>query len=129
VFDELEFVYLPSDDVESELAHYVDGLGATVVFAIERFDTRVAMLRLTTDGPKLLLAQHLHGDQPVLVFRVADLTAAEAELRARGVPIGDRFGFPDGDASEVGLPGPQRIAIYERTRPDRAASIVGRRDF
>ena len=87
------------------------------------------MLRLTEGGPKLLLAQHLHGDRPVLVYRVADLERAEADLAARGVECGPRFGFPDGDATELVLPGPQRIAVYERTRPDRAAEIEGRRDF
>jgi hypothetical protein len=129
VFDELEFIYLPSADVASELTHYVDGLGAEVVFAIEAFDTRVAMLRLTDGGPKLLLAQHLHGEQPVLIYRVPDLGAAEAELAGRGVPVSARFGFPDGDATEVDVPGPQRIAVYQRTRPERAAELEGRRDF
>ena len=84
VFDELEFIYLPSVDVAAELARYVEGLGADVVFAIEAFDTRVAMLRLTAEGPKLLLAQHLHGEQPVLIYRVPDLAAAEADLARRG---------------------------------------------
>jgi hypothetical protein len=129
VFDELEFIYCPSVDVAAELAHYVEGLGATVVFAIEAFDTRVAMLRLTETGPKLLLAQHLHGDRPVLLFRVPDLGDAEAELARRGVRFGPRFGFPDGDATEVEVPGPQRIAVYQRTRPERAAQLEGRLDF
>jgi len=129
VFEELDFIYLPSTDVEAELASYVDDLGAEVVWAIERFGTRVAMLRLTDDGPALLLAQHLHGEQPVLLFRVPDLAAAEAELRGRGAEVGPRFGFPDGEAVEVVRSGPQRIAVYERSRPERAASIVGRRDF
>jgi hypothetical protein len=129
VFDELEFIYCPSVDVAAELAHYVEGLGATVVFAIEAFDTRVAMLRLPETGPKLLLAQHLHGEQPVLIFRVPDLAAAEAELALRGVRFGPRFGFPDGEATEVDVPGPQRIAVYQRTRPERAAQLEGRLDF
>ena len=34
-----------------------------------------------------------------------------------------------GDAVEVEVAGPQRIAVYERTRPDRGASLAGRRDF
>jgi hypothetical protein len=127
--EELEFVYLPSTDVASELERYVEELGAEVVWAIERFGTRVAQLRLTADGPKLLLAQHLHGEQPVLIYRVPDLDAAEATLVARGASVGERFGFPDGDAVEIDLPGPQRIAVFQRTRPERAASIVGRRDF
>ena len=129
MFDELEFIYCPSSDVSVERTHYVERLGAHVVFAIEAFDTRVAMLRLTDEGPKLLLAQHLHGEQPVLIYRVADLDAAEAELSARGVALSPRFGFPDGDAVELDVPGPQRIAIYERTRPDRAAQLEGRLDF
>jgi hypothetical protein len=129
VLEELAFVYLPSDDVAGELPHYVDQLGAEVVWAIERFGTRVAQLQMPGDGPLLLLAQHLHGDRPVLIYRVPDLAAAEAELARRGATTGERFGFPDGDAVEVELPGPQRVAVYERTRPDRAASIVGRRDF
>lgn len=129
MFDELEFIYCPSSDVSVERTHYVERLGAHVVFAIEAFDTRVVMLRLTATGPKLLLAQHLHGEQPVLIYRVADLDAAEAELSARGVALSPRFGFPDGDAVELDVPGPQRIAIYERTRPDRAAQLEGRLDF
>jgi len=129
VFEELDFIYLPSTDVEAELAGYTDELGAEVVWAIERFETRVAMLRLTGDGPALLLAQHLHGEQPVLLYRVDDLAAAEAVLRSRGVDVGERFEFPDGEAAEIVRPGPQRIAVYQRTRPERAASIIGRRDF
>ena len=87
------------------------------------------MVRIGASGPKLLLAQHLHGDQPVLLYRVADLDAAKAELRRRGATLGERFEFPDGDAVEIGLSGPQRIAVFQRTQPERAASIVGRRDF
>lgn len=129
MFDELDFIYCPSSDVSAELAHYVEGLGAEAVYAIEAFGTRVAMLRLTADGPKLLLAQHLHGEEPVLIYRVPDLDAAEADLARRGVGFSPRFGFPDGDATELDIPGPQRIAIYQRTRPERATELEGRRDF
>jgi hypothetical protein len=89
----------------------------------------VAMLRLTLTGPRLLLAQHLHGEQPVLVYRVADLAAAETDRARRGVGLSPPFGFPDGDATELVIPGPQRIAVYDRTRPERAAQLEGRIDF
>ena len=75
------------------------------------------MLRLTVTGPKLL-AQHLHGEQPVLVYRVPDLDVAEADLARRGVGFSPRFGFPDGDATELDIPGPQRVAVYQRTPPN-----------
>jgi hypothetical protein len=57
-------------------------MGAELVFAIEAFGTRVAMARLAPDSPPVLLAGHLEGDQPVPVYRVADLDQATAELRA-----------------------------------------------
>jgi hypothetical protein len=129
VFERLDFVYLPSRDVAADVAHYVDGLGAELVFTIERFGTRVAMVRLSPEPPALLLAEHLDGDAPVLVHRVDDLDAAISELRERGVGIGERFEMPFGVGVELELPGPQRIAIYELTRPERGAGLAGRRDF
>jgi len=128
VLESLDFVYLPSRDVAADVAHFTGGLGAELVFAIERFDTRVAMLR-TADGPALLLAEHLHSDQPVLVHRVADLREAIAAFEARGVGVVARFEIPPGEAAELAMPGPQRVAVYELSRPERLASIEGRRDF
>ncbi len=51
MFEQLDFVYLPSRDVAAELTYFTDGLGATLVFAIEAFETRVAMVRLAPDPP------------------------------------------------------------------------------
>jgi hypothetical protein len=129
VFGRLDFVYLPSRDVAADLAQYGERLGAEVVFAVERFGTRVAMIRLGEEPPAILLAEHLEGDAPVLVYRVEDLENAATELREQGAELGSGFGFPAGEGIEVILPGPQRIAIYEETRPDRVAQISGRRDF
>jgi hypothetical protein len=127
--DALDFVYLPSRNVAEDVAHYTQGLGGDLVFAIERFGTRVAMVRLSDEPPALLLAEHLEGDQPVLVYRVEDLEGTLAELAGRGVEVGARFGIPHGPGAELVNPGPQRIALYELTRPERAASLAGRRDF
>jgi hypothetical protein len=128
MFDQLDFVYLPSRDVAADLTHF-HLLGAELVFAIERFGTRVAMVRLSGKPPPLLLAQHLEGDQPVLVYRAADLDRAIAELRRRGVAIATRFEIPHGPGVEISNPGPQRIALYERTRPEVDKRLAGRRDF
>jgi catechol 2,3-dioxygenase-like lactoylglutathione lyase family enzyme len=124
VFDRLDFVYQPSRDVAADLAFYVDRLGAQVVFTVERFATRVAMLRVSDDGPHLLLAEHLEGDAPVLVYRVDDLAAARERL-----PACAPFEFPFGDGLLLSTPAPQRIAVYERTQAERGASLTGRRDF
>jgi len=124
----LDFVYCPSRDAAADLAHWTEKLGATAVFAIERFDTRVACVE-TGEGPAVLFAEHLEGERPVLLYRVDDLASSAADLQARGVETGKPFEFPFGEGVEVVNPGPQRTAIYARTRPDRGASLRGRRDF
>ena len=129
VVDGLDFIYLPSRDVAAEMTVFTDGLGAELVFAIEAFGTRVAMVRLSPTPPALLLAGHLAGDQPVLVHRVADLDRAVVELDGRGVAVAARFEIPHGPVAELTLIGPQRVALYQLTRPQVADRLEGRRDF
>ncbi|MEA2356179.1 MAG: hypothetical protein QOD61_2308 [Solirubrobacteraceae bacterium] len=129
MFDRLDFVYLPTRDAAADVEHFTARLGGELVFAIEAFGTRVAMLCLSPGAPTLLLAEHLEGDQPVMVHRVEDLPRAVAELEARGVTIGAGFEIPHGPAVEVLNPGPQRIALYQVTRPEADERLAGRRDF
>jgi hypothetical protein len=129
LFESLDFLYMPSRDASADIAQFVDGLGGSLVFAIERFGTRVAMIRVTADGPAVLLAEHLQGDAPVLVYRVADLEQVLSELAGRGVAVAARFGIPHGPGAELALPGPQRVALYQLTRPEIAERLAGRRDF
>jgi hypothetical protein len=124
----LDFVYCPSRDAAGDLAHWTERLGAEPVFAIERFDTRVACVDPGI-GPAVLFAEHLEGDRPVLLYRVDDLTATTEQLRERGVEVGETFEFPYGEGAELTNPGPQRVAVYQRTRADRGDSLRGRRDF
>ena len=65
----------------------------------------------------------------MLVYRVDDLADSVTDLSGRGVAVSERFEFPYGEAVEVLSPGPQRVAIYDRSRPDRGESLRGRRDF
>ena len=125
----LDFLYLPSRDVAADAEHFTSGLGGELVFAIEAFGTRVAMVRLEPEPPALLLAGHLEGDQPVLVYRVADLEETVARLTERGVEIGASFEIPHGPGVELVNPGPQRLALYELTRPAAPERLFGRRDF
>ena len=129
MFDRLDFIYLPSRDVAADVEHFTRGLGAELVFAIEAFGTRVAMVRLAADPPPLLFAGHLQGDQPVLVYRVEDLDQTVAQLRDRQVGLGVEFEIPHGRGAEIRNPGPQRLAVYERTRPEADERLAGRRHF
>jgi hypothetical protein len=128
-FDSLDFIYMPSSDVTADLAFHNDVLGGEVVFAIEAFGARVAQVRLSGHEPRLLYADHLQGDAAVLVFRVADLEVALAELEQRGLTIEARFGIPHGPCAAVRTPGGQRLALYELTRPGADQRLEGRLDF
>jgi hypothetical protein len=125
----LDFVYLPSRDVAADAEHFTSGLGGELVFAIEAFGTRVAMVRLEPDPPALLLAGHLEGDQPVLVYRVPNLEETVGRLGGRGVEVAASFEIPHGPGVELVNPGPQRVALYELTRPAAPERLFGRRDF
>jgi hypothetical protein len=119
---------MPSRDVASDLETLADGPGAEVVFAIERFGTRVAMLRLADGPPDLVLAEHLEGEQPVLVYRVDGLAATVRDLADRGIDTGPELGIPFGPMHTFTVAG-KRLAIYEVTRPENFQRLAGRRDF
>src|SRR3954452_21963174 len=107
---------MPADDVAAEVEHLTTVAGARLVFAIEAFVTRVAMLQLAEGPPAVLLAGHLDGERPVLVYRVPELEDAAAGLAERGWQEDNRFEFPHGPAAGYTTPGGHRIAIYELTR-------------
>jgi catechol 2,3-dioxygenase-like lactoylglutathione lyase family enzyme len=128
-FDQLDYVYMPSRDVPADVRYFEDVLGAEVVFAIDGMGARVAMLKLAESPPRVLLADHVEGDAPILVYRVADLPAAMAQLAERGWTKGHSLELPMGPAHSFTAPGGQRLALYEATRPGVVDSFAGRRDF
>jgi len=128
MFGQLDYVYMPSRDVAADLAFFTDVLGGRCMFAIDSMGTRVAMVALTDGPPRLLLARHLEGETPVLVYRVEDLAAASKELRDRGWRDGHSLEIPQGPVRSFTAPGGQRLAIYQLTRPGVEASFEGRRE-
>jgi hypothetical protein len=125
----LDFVYTPSRDVAAELRHLVDKLDAEAVFAIEAFGARVAMVRLSDQPPAVVLADHVDGERPILVYRVDDLDEAAKRLADRGCDPGPELGMPYGPCYAFELPGGHRFAIYQLTRPGADERLAGRFDF
>ena len=72
-FGQLDFIYMPSRDAAADVRYFTEVLGAELVFAVEGMGTRVAMVEISEQPPRVLLAEHLEGEQPVLVYRVADM--------------------------------------------------------
>jgi hypothetical protein len=129
IFEQLDFIYMPSRDVSGDVRYFSDVLGARVVFAVEGMGTRVAMVELTDQPPPILLAGHLGGEHPVLVYRVADLARAMRDLAARGWQRGHTLEIPHGPVCTFATPGGHRLAVYQLTRPGAADHFAGRRDF
>lgn len=130
MFEHLDYVYMPSRDVAADVTFFTEVLGGRLVFAIDGMGTRVAMVALTEDPPRILLAGHLDGDRPVLVYRVDDLPTAMSELESRGWMAGHTLEIPQGPVCSFTAPGGQRLAIYQLTRPGvEEADFAGRRDF
>jgi hypothetical protein len=128
-FVSLDYVYMPSKDVAADLAYFTDVLGAERVFAIDGMGTRVAMVRLTDAAPFVLLADHVGGDAPILVYRVDSIATAMDDLNGRGWKQGRRLELPMGPACSFSAPGGQRLAIYEATRPGVVEHFAGQADF
>jgi hypothetical protein len=128
-FDQLDFLYVPSADVAADADELAAAAGAETVFRIEAFGARVAMLWLAAGPPALLLTDHLEGERPILIYRVADLDGAVDTLNARGLDPGPRFGIPPGPCCSFATKGGHRVAIYEPTRPEVVDRFAGRRDF
>jgi hypothetical protein len=128
-FQQLDFLYMPSADVAADVEYFTGVLGGRLVFAIEAFGTRVAMVELTEGPPRVLLAGHLSGERTILVYRVSSLDDAMDELEARGWDQGPRLGIPHGPICPFRTPEGHRLAIYELTRPEADERLAGRRDF
>ena len=128
-FERFDFLYSPSRDVEADARFLTEVAGGRLVFAIEDMETRVAMVELAEGPPRLLLADHVEGDRPIMVFRVRDLDGALSALSERGWKPERRLEIPHGPCCSFRTPGGHRVAIYQLTRPGVAAHFEGRRDF
>ena len=127
-FLSLDFVYVPTADVDAALADYRDVLGAAAEWKVRGMGTVVACVRVSDDGPAILLSGHLEGETPILIYRVADYGAAVAALRAGGMTDVTELEIPHGPCASFRAEGGQRFAVYELVRPGVADHFTGRFD-
>jgi glyoxalase/bleomycin resistance protein/dioxygenase superfamily protein len=129
LFDRLDFIYSPSADVDADAKYFEEILGARIVFKVDAMGARVAMIELAEGPPRLLLADHLKGERPVLVYEVEDLQQALDRLEAQGWNRESTFEIPQGPCCSFSTPGGHRIALYQLTRPQVEEHFRGRHDF
>lgn len=128
LFQSLDFVYVPTEDVDASTRRYVEELGVELAWKARGMGTVVACLRVSSDGPAILLSGHLEGETPILIYRVADYAAAVESLRAAGILDVRELEIPHGPCASFRAPGGQRLAVYELTRPGADQFFAGRLD-
>jgi len=128
-FLELDYLYTPSKDVARDAKHFTEVLGGKLAFAVEGMGARVAMIELTDGPPHVLLTDHLEDDRPIYIYRVKDLDKSIAALKKRGLKKVRDLEIPMGPCASFILPGGQRIALYEASRPQVLKHFLGRKDF
>ena len=127
MFGSLDFIYVPTADVDAEAAHHVNALGAELVWLVRGMGTTVARLRVGELGPAILLSGHLTGTTPILVYRVEDYTAVVGQLRQQGVAVRE-LEIPHGPCASFTAEGGQRYAVYQLVRPEAVHLFDGRID-
>ena len=128
MFLSLDFVYVPTADVDATARHYVDALGGTLECKVRGLGTVVAAVRLAEGPPRILLSGHLEGSTPILVYRVADYTATVAALRAAGLSDIEEIEIPHGPCASFRADGGQRFAVYQLVREGADDFFTGRFD-
>jgi len=127
VLRSLDLIYVPTDDVDAAARGYVEQLGAAMVWKVRGMSTVVACLRVSGEGPSILVSGHLEGPTPILIYRVDDHDATVAALRGAGIDVRE-LEIPHGPCAAFTAPGGQRLAIYQLTRPGADAHFAGRFD-
>ena len=127
MFESLDYLYVPADDVDAEARRFVDDLGAELVWKIRGMDTVVACLRVSATGPAILLSGHLESEAPILVYRVADYAAAVERLRAAGLDVRE-IELQSGPCAIFTTAAGRRLAVYQLVRPGVVENFAGRID-
>jgi hypothetical protein len=127
-FLSLDFLYVPTADVDAAARHYAEQLGAELVWKVRGMGTVVACLRVSESGPAILLSGHLEGTAPILVYRVESYENTLRQLERHGVNLLHQLEIPHGPCASFTAAGGQRIAVYELVRPGAAAHFDGRID-
>jgi hypothetical protein len=117
----LDLLYVPSRDVEPDHDFYRRALGTPVGFAIEAMATRVTEVAISPQGPRLMLAEHLAGDAPVLLHRLSDIDETLAQLDAHASRLEGRVELPLGPRATFRSPGGERLALPAHATTGRRA--------
>ena len=127
MFGSLDYIYVPTADVDDEVVRYVEMMSAELVWKVRAMGTTVACLRVGEPGPAILLSGHRQGTSPVLVYQVQDYAGTIGQLRQRNVIVHE-LEIPQGPCATFTMGEGQRYAVYQLVRPGAVHHFDGRID-
>jgi hypothetical protein len=129
MFKSLDFLYVPAPDIESSVQYYTQVLGGELLWKIHAYGVWVACIELSKIGkPYVLLADHIHKNDVMLIYQVEDLDKALKELKSKGWKEENRIEIPPGPCCTFRDPADNSLVIYENVRPYIMDEFRGRID-
>ena len=116
------YLYVGVDDVRAAISFYEQALDAEFLWHFRRFGTEVAALRVSAEGPKVLLAEHRPTPSCIPIWTVPDLDAHVVHLTAAGfADRGVSDGTPDGPVHVLRDLDGNELAFLQQDVPDALA--------
>jgi catechol 2,3-dioxygenase-like lactoylglutathione lyase family enzyme len=113
------YLYVGVADVRVAVDFYERALGAEFLWHFRRFGTEVAAVRVSDDGPQVLLAEHRPTPSCLPIWVVPDLDALAAHLATAGfVERAVTDGTPDGPVLVLRDPDGNELGFLQQDRPN-----------
>ena len=118
MFKSLDFLYVPAPDIESSVQYYTQVLGGELLWKINAYGVWVACIALSkVDKPYVLLADHIHKNDMMLIYQVENLNIAIEQLKSKGWKEESKIEIPPGPCCTFRDPAGNALVIYENVRP------------
>ena len=130
MFKSLDFLYVPAPDIESSVKYYTQVLDGKLLWKIHAYGVWVACVAISEaeDKPYVLLADHIHKNDVMLIYQVEDLDNAIKQLKLKGWKEEKRIEIPPGPCCTFRDPAGNALVIYENVRPDFMDEFRGKID-
>jgi hypothetical protein len=129
MFKSLDFLYIPAPDIEASVKYYTEVLDGELLWKIHAYGVWVACISLSkTEKPYVLLADHIHKNDVMLIYQVEHLEDAVKQLNAKGWKEENRIEIPPGPCCTFRDPAGNALVIYENTRPFVMQEFKGKID-
>lgn len=128
LFESLDFLYVPATNIEVSIRYYTNMLDGELLWKIHAYGVWVVCIKISTNEPHILLADHIEKKDLILNYRVNNLDKTFSELKSRGWIEEKKIEILNDPCYTFRDPAGNHIAIYENKRPDVMKEFKGRID-